>query len=72
MSDSEQTKLLAFAPNKGIVVGNDNTHHAYLCRRHHDLAITGLWLVSLHDGKRGTCQISHGTSLLARQRTLLG
>jgi hypothetical protein len=72
MSDSEQTKLLAFAPNKGIVGGNDDSHYACPCRRHHHRAVTGLWLVSLHDGKRGTCQISHGTSLLARQRTLLG
>jgi hypothetical protein len=55
----------------GIVGGNDNTHYAYHCRRHHDRAVTGLWLVSLHDGKRGTRQISQGASLLARQRTLL-
>jgi hypothetical protein len=36
-----------------------------------DRAVTGLWFVSLHDGKRGTRQISQGASLLARQRTLL-
>jgi hypothetical protein len=55
----------------GIVDGNDNTHYVYLGRRDHDRAVTGLWLVSLHDGKRGTRQISQGTSLLAPQRTLL-
>jgi hypothetical protein len=42
----------------GIVGGNDNTHYAYPDRRPHDRAVTGLWLVSLHDGKRGTRQIS--------------
>ena len=55
----------------GIVGGNDNTHYAYPARRHHDRAVTGLWLVSLHDGKRGTSQIPQVTSLLAPQRTLL-
>jgi hypothetical protein len=50
---------------------NDSTHYSHPCRRHHDRAVTGLWLVSLHDGKRGTPQISQGASLLARQRTLL-
>jgi hypothetical protein len=40
-------------------------------RRHHDGAVTGLWLASLHDAKRGPRQISQGASLLARPRTLL-
>ena len=40
-------------------------------RRHHDGTVTGLWLASLHDAKRGPRQISQGASLLARQRTLL-
>ena len=56
----------------GIVDANDNTHYAYRRRRHHDRAVTGLWLISLHDGKRGTRQISQSASLLAPQRTLLG
>jgi hypothetical protein len=72
MSDTEQTKLLAFASNKGIVVGNDDSHYACPCRRRHDRAVTGLWLVGLHDGKRGSRQIPQGASLLAPQRTLLG
>jgi len=56
----------------GIVGSNDNTHYAHLGGHHHDRAVTGLWVVSLHDGKRGTHQISQGASLLASQRTLLG
>jgi hypothetical protein len=56
----------------GIVGDNDDTHYAYPGRRHHDRAVTGLWLDSLHDGKPGTRQISQGASLLAPQRTLLG
>ena len=55
----------------GIVGGNDNTLYAYLGRRPHDRVVTGLWLVSLHDGKRGPRQIPQGTSLLAPKRTLL-
>ncbi len=51
--------------------GNDSTHYPHACRRHHDRAVTGLWLASLHDGKRGTSQISHGASLYVRQRALL-
>jgi len=79
MPDTEQTKVLAFAsnkgvfaPNKGIVGGNDDTHYACPCPHHHDRAVTRLWFVSLHDGKRGARQISQGTPLLAPQRTLLG
>ena len=41
-----------------IVDDNDDTHYAYPCRRPHDRAVTGFWLVSLHDEKRGTCQVS--------------
>jgi hypothetical protein len=51
--------------------GNDSTHYPHPCRRHHDRAVTGLWLASLHDGKRGTSQISQSASLYAWQRTLL-
>jgi hypothetical protein len=51
--------------------GNDNTHYPYPCRRRHDRAVTGLWLASLHDGKRGTCQVSQGASYLARHQPLL-
>ena len=54
-----------------IVDDNDDTHYAYPRHRPHDRAVTGLWLVSLHDGKRGSRQIPQGTSLLAPQRTLL-
>jgi hypothetical protein len=55
----------------GIVDDNDDTHYPYHGRRHRDRAVTGLWLVNLHDGERGTRQVSQGTSLLAPQRTLL-
>ena len=54
----------------GIVGDNDNTHYAP-CRRHHDRAVTSLWLVSLHDGKRGTRQVSQGASCLGRHQSLL-
>jgi len=57
MSDTEQTKLLAFAVNEGIVGGNDDSHYAYPCRHDYDRAVAGLWLVGLHDGKRGSRQI---------------
>jgi hypothetical protein len=72
MSDAEQTKVLAFAPNEGIGGGHDNTLYACPCPHHHDRAVTRLWFVSLHDGKRGARQISQGAPLLAPQRTLLG
>jgi hypothetical protein len=83
MPDAEQTKVLAFAPNKGVFVpnkgivgGNDDTHYACACAcpcpHHHDRAVTRLRFVSLHDGKRGARQISQGTPLLAPRRTLLG
>jgi hypothetical protein len=51
--------------------GNDSTHYPHPCRRHHNRTVTGLWLASLHDGKRGTSQISQSASLYAWQRTLL-
>ncbi len=53
------------------VAGSDNSHYSYSCRRHHDRAVTGLWLACLHDGQRGTRQVSQSASLLARQQTLL-
>jgi hypothetical protein len=37
---------------------NDNTHYPYFCRRLDDWALIRLWLASLHDRKRGTCQVS--------------
>jgi hypothetical protein len=49
--------------------GNDSTHYPHPCRRHHDRAVTGLWLASLHDGKRGTSQISQSASLFAATPT---
>jgi len=55
----------------GIVGDNDNTHYAYPCRRHRDRTVTSLWLVNLHDGKRGTCQVSQGASCLGRHQSLL-
>ena len=54
-----------------IVGDNDDTRYAYSGRRHHDRAVTGLWLVSLHDEKRGTCQIPQGASCLGRHQSLL-
>ena len=50
----------------GIVGDNVNTHYAYPGRRHHDRRVTPFCLVSLHDGKPGSRQIS------TPQRTLLG
>jgi hypothetical protein len=54
----------------GVLIGTQSTHYPRHCRRHHDLAVTGLWLASLHDGKRGTSQISQGDASLYA-RTLL-
>src|SRR5262249_16167758 len=50
---------------------SDSTHYLHSCRRHHNRAVTGLWLASLHDGKRGTCQISQVASYLGRHQPLL-
>ena len=50
---------------------SDSTHYLHSCRRHHNRAITGLWLASLHDGKRGACQVSQATSCLGRHQPLL-
>ena len=56
----------------GSIVGdNDDTHYAYPGRRPHDRAVTGLWLASLHDGKRGTRQVSQTASCLGRHQPLL-
>ncbi len=78
---SQAKPVIFFPRSKGLVsyrwlgvevgFGHDNTHDPYLCRRHHDRAVSGLWLASLHDGKRGTRQISQGASFVARQRALL-
>jgi len=54
-----------------IVGDNDDTHYAYPGRRPHDRAVTGLWLASLHDGKRGTRQVSQTASCLGRHQSLL-
>jgi hypothetical protein len=51
--------------------GNDNTYYPHPCCRHHDRAVTGSWLASLHDGKPGTRQVSQGASYLARHQPLL-
>jgi hypothetical protein len=53
-----------FCPHAGAGFGNDSTHYPNLCRRHHDRAVTCFWLASLHDGKRGTGQISQGDASL--------
>jgi hypothetical protein len=47
------------------------THYLHSCRRHHTRAVTGLWLASLHDRKRGTCEVSQSASYLARHEPLL-
>jgi hypothetical protein len=60
-----------FARMRGLPLGNDSTNYPYPYRRHHDRAVTGLWLASLHDGKRGTCQVSQGASCLGRHQALL-
>jgi hypothetical protein len=51
--------------------GNDSTRYPHPCRRDHDRIVTGVWLASLHDGRRGACQVSQGTSYLARHQPLL-
>jgi hypothetical protein len=38
----------------GVLIGTKSTHYPDDCRRHHDRAVTGLWLANLHDTKRGT------------------
>ena len=50
---------------------SDSTHYLHSCRRHHNRAITGLWLASLHDRKRGACQVSQAASCLGRHQPLL-
>jgi hypothetical protein len=50
---------------------SDNTHYLHTCRRHHNRAVTGLWLAGLHDGKRGTCQVSQGAPYLVGGQPLL-
>jgi hypothetical protein len=76
----KQSRDLFFAAMKGLIpkndmgpngFGNDNAHYATFCGLHHDRVVTSLWLASLHDDRRGSCQISQGASLLARQQTLL-
>jgi hypothetical protein len=77
----KQSRDLFFAVMKGLIpkndmgpngFRNDNAHYASFCGLHHDRVVTGLWLTSLHDDKRGTSQISEGEAfLLARQGTLL-
>src|SRR5215470_17369358 len=52
-------------------LGRDSTHYLHSCRRHHNRAVTGLWLASLHDGKRGTCQVSQAACCLGRHQPLL-
>ena len=49
---------------------SDSTHYLHSYRDHHR-AVTGLWLTSLHDGKRGTRQVSQGASCLGRHQPLL-
>jgi hypothetical protein len=69
-----QKNAIFFCPHAGAGFGNDSTHYPNPCRRHHERAVTGFWLASLHDGKRGTSQISqgdaslHAPKLLERQR----
>jgi hypothetical protein len=66
-----KTGDLVFARRRGLALANDSTHYLHSCRRHHNRAVTGLWLTSLHDGKRGTCQVSQGASCLGRHQPLL-
>jgi hypothetical protein len=77
----KQSRDLFFAAMKGLIpridmgpngFGNDNAHYASFCGLHRGRVVTSLWLASMHDDKRGSCQISQGAaSLLARQQTLL-
>jgi hypothetical protein len=66
-----QNRRSCFCPQERAGFGNDSTHYLHSCRRHHNRAVTGLWLTSLHDGKRGTCQVSQGASCLGRHQPLL-
>ncbi len=53
------------------VMAGDSTHYLHSCCRHHNRTVTGIWLASLHDGKRGTCQVSQAASCLDRHQPLL-
>jgi len=66
-----QNRRSCFCPQERAGLGNDSTHYLHSCRRHHNRAVTGLWLTSLHDGKRGTCQVFQGASCLGRHQPLL-
>ena len=47
---------------------SDSTHYLHSCRRHHNRAVTGLWLASLHDGKhRAERRIGIRTHTRARE-----
>ena len=59
-----------FCPHASAGFGNDSTHYPNPRRRQHDRAVTGFWLGSLHDGKRGTGQISQGGASLYAPKLL--
>jgi hypothetical protein len=63
-SYSQAKPALFFCPHAGAGFGNDSTHYPNPCCRHHDRAVTCFWLANLHDGKRGTGQISQGDASL--------
>jgi hypothetical protein len=50
---------------------SDSADYLHSCHRHHNRPVTGLWFASLHDGKRGTCQVSQAASCLGRYQPLL-
>jgi hypothetical protein len=54
-----------------VLIGTQSTHHPHHRSRYHDRAVIWLWLASLHDGKRGTCQVSQAASCLGRHQPLL-
>jgi len=41
-----------------VLIETQNTHRPHHRRRHHYRAVTGFWLDSLHDTKRGASEIS--------------
>jgi hypothetical protein len=67
---SQAKPAIFFCPHAGASFGNDSTHYPNLCRRQHDRAVTCFWLASLHDGKRGTGQISQGDASLYAPKLL--
>jgi len=66
-----QNRRSCFCSQDGAGFGNGSTLYRSLRPRLHDRAFTRYWLASLHDGKRGTRQVSQGAPYLGRHQPLL-